>query len=131
MLRQCKRNTQRVYIILWGGQLGYLALCINAVYYYVIPGAAPFIRPIDLGTFNPVPPLGIRVVPLTPADITTQKIAFDEEERNFNECQAIKKGLRNQIVEAIDPEYLQPLRNATTDMLNDSIPDMFSCLSTI
>ena len=130
LLRQCKRNAQRVYTTLGGGQLGYLALCIEAAYYNVIPGATPFIRPVDPGTFNPVVPLGVRAVPLTPADIATQKIAFDEEKRKFNECQAVETALRNQIVEAIDPEYLQPLRNATTDMLNDPIPDIFSFLST-
>ena len=42
--------------------------------------------------------------PLTPADIATQKIAFDEEKRKFHECQAVETALRNQIVEAINPE---------------------------
>ena len=104
LLRQCKRNAQRVYTTLGGGQLGYLALCIEAAYYNVIPGAAPFIRPVDPGTFSSVAPLGVRAVPLTPADIATQKLAFDEEKRKFNECQAIEPALRNQIVEAIDPD---------------------------
>ena len=67
---------------------------------------------------------------MIPADITIQKITFDEQKWIFNKCQTIETTLWNQIVEAITPEYLQPLWDATTDMLNDSIPDIFKSLRT-
>ena len=73
LLREVKRNAQRVYTTLGGGQLGYLALCIENAYYNAIPGSAPFIRPVDPGVFNPLTPVGVRAIPLTPADIATQK----------------------------------------------------------
>ena len=130
MLREAKRNAQRVYTTLCGGQLGYLALCIEVAYYNAIPGAIPFVRPIDPGTFSPEAHVGVRALALTAANIATQKIAFDEDLRRFNEYQVVDIALRNRIVEAISPEYLQPLRNATTDMLNDSIPDIFNFLTT-
>ena len=129
LLRQVKRNAQRVTTTLGGGQLGYLALVIPPMIYNTIPGSAPFIRPTDPGTFAPINALGVRAAPLTPGDIAAQKIAFDESKRQFNECQAVEVALRNQIIEAIDPDYLQPLRNAVTEMLNDSIPDIFTFLT--
>ena len=43
------------------------------------------------------------------ADIAAKKIHCDEEKCIFKECQAVKTVLRNQIVEAIAPKYLQPL----------------------
>ena len=36
--------------------------------------------------------------------------------------------LRNQIIEAIDNDYLEPLRNTTTDMIDFSIPRVFEFL---
>ena len=74
LLREVKRNAQRVYTTLGGGQLGYLALCIENAYYNAIPGSTPFIRSVDPGVFNPLAPVGVRAIPLTPADIATQKI---------------------------------------------------------
>ena len=36
--------------------------------------------------------------------------------------------MKNQIIEAIEPEYLDALRNVNTDMINESIPEMFKFL---
>ena len=129
LLRQVKRNAQRVTTTLGGGQLGYLALVIPSALYNTIHGSAPFVRPVDPGTFTPTVPLGVRAAPLTPGEIAIQKIAFDNDKRLFNECQAVEATLRNQLIEAIAPEYLRPLRNSVTDMLNNSIPDIFTFLS--
>ena len=128
LLRQVKRNAQRVPTTLGGGQLGYLALVIDTATYNAIPTAAPFIRPIDPGAFTPVAPLGVRAPALTPGEITVQKIAHDDQKRLYNEVQAVEVALRNQIVEAIEEEYLTPLRNHTTDMINDPIPSIFTFL---
>ena len=59
------------------------------------------------------------------------KNAYDEQTRIFDEYQTVETVLRNQIVKVIAPEYLQSLRNATTDMLNDSILNIFRILITI
>ena len=54
---------------------------------------------------------------------------FDEAKRTFNECQAVEVALKNQIIDAIATEFLQPLLNAVTEMLNDSIPDIVTFLT--
>ena len=87
------------------------------------------------GVFTPVANTGVSTrgggpEPLTPADIATRKIAFDERKRLYNECQAIEALLRNQIIEAVDITYLEPLRNTTPDMIMTQIPDIFSFLMT-
>ena len=128
LLRQIKRNAQRVPTTLGGGQLGYLALVIDNVAYRALPNALAFHRPTDPGNFSPVVPVGIRAAALTAGEIALQKIAHDERKRLFNEVQAVEVALRNQIVEAIDDDYLQPLRDTTTDMINSSIPDIFTFL---
>ena len=128
LLRQVKRNAQRVPTTLGGGQLGYLALVLDPTSYNAIPTATAFIRPTDPGNFTPVVAPGVRAPALTPGEITLQKIAHDERTKLFNEVQAVERTLRNQIVEAIDEEYLQPLQNSTTDMINSSIPDIFTFL---
>ena len=69
------------------------------------------------------------VVPmLTAADIATQNIAHDKRRHQYNECQVVEHTLRNQLTEAIDDEYLRPLRNVHTDSITDSIPDIFQFL---
>ena len=88
---------------------------------------------MDPGVFTPTPTAGIATSAgappaLTAADITTQKIAFDERKRLFNECQAVENALRHQIIEAIDSDYLRPLRNDITDTITSSIPTIFDFL---
>ena len=139
LLRQLKRNAQKVPTTLGGGQLGYLALILSVADYLSIPGSAPFHRPTDPGVFTPIPHLvppgpvlrgheDIGPLPLTSADITTQRIAHDERRRLYNECQAVETVLRNQLIEAIDDEYIRPLRNPHTDMVNDPITTIFTFL---
>ena len=105
--------------------------------YNLIPGAANFVRPHDPGAFVPVNPGGVgtrsgagAAPPLTAADIATQKLAHDERKRLYNECQAVEALLRTQIVEAIERDYLEPLRNAATDRITDPISDIFTFLQT-
>ena len=64
--------------------------------------------------------------PLTAGDIAIQKIAHDEQRRQYNECQAVEHALRNQLTEAIYDEYLRPLRNLHTGTITDSIPEIFT-----
>ena len=141
LFRQLKRNAQRVPTTLGGGQLGYLALTVTPAVYNAIPNAANFVRPVDPGIFtltpNPTPTTrGTRAAgptvapPLTPADIATQKAQYDENKRLYNEVQAVEMILRNQLIEAIEPIYLRPLRNNHTDMINESIPDIMLFLLT-
>ena len=135
LLKQGKRNGLSVQTTLGGGQLGYLWLFLKDADYNAIPGATRFIRPVDPGVFSPIPnPGGAATrggsgpLPLTAADIATQKLAHDELKRQYNECQAVEVALRKQIIEAIDGEYLQSLRNPITDTITSSILDIFEFL---
>lgn len=135
LLKQGKRNAQSVKTTLGGGQLGYLWFFLKDADYNRIPGTTRFVRPTDPGIFTPIQNpggpatrAGAGPLSLTAADIATQKLAHDEVKRQFNECQAVEAALRKQIIEAIDGEYLQPLRNPTTDTIQDSILDIFDFL---
>ena len=46
----------------------------------------------------------------------------------YNKAQAVESLLRTQIIEAIEEEYLASLRNPTTDMINQSIQEIFHFL---
>ena len=134
IFKQIKRNAQCVPTTLGGGQLGYLALVLSNAAYTAIPGSAVFVRPVDPGQFTPIPNVGVAtraggvVPPLTAADIATQKITHDERKRVYNECQAVEGALRKSLTTEIDEDYLRALRNATTDMITDTIPDIFTFL---
>ena len=67
-------------------------------------------------------------MPLIAVDIATQKYTFDDNKCKINECQTVKTDLRNQIIDAVAPDYVQYLRNATTDMINNTIPEIFTFL---
>ena len=65
---------------------------------------------------------------ITAAEVASQKAAHDNEVKKFYECQAVEQALRTQIIEAIEPDYLDALRNINTDMINESIPEIFEYL---
>ena len=130
---QLKMNLQRVPTTLGGGQLGYLTLLLSSSDYNTIPGSVNFIRPIDPGMFIPVNPRGIctwtaLTKPITAVEIAAQRLKHDNQKHLYNEVQALETALRNQVIEAINRKYLEPLHNITTDMINDSIPDNFAFL---
>ena len=134
LYKEVKINAQTVPTTLGGGQLGYLALVVPPAIYNTIPTSAPFVRPVDPGVFTPTPMTGVATragggpPPLSAADITTLKYAWDERKRQYNEAQAVESTLRKQIVKAIDNDYLRPIRNTTTYMITHSIPDIFQFL---
>ena len=134
LYRQVKRNAQSVPTKLGGGQLGYLGLVLRPEDYRSIPNAEPFHRPVDLGTFIVQTPRASRTSSttgtVTAMDIANQKAIHEENVRIYWECQAVEQALRNQIIEAIDKDYLDALRNNHTDMINDPIPDIFDYLTT-
>ena len=83
-------------------------------------------RPTDPDIFSPTAPAGIvicagsgAIVTLTVLDIATQKISHNELKRQYNETQAVKSALQMQFTTSIDGNYLRPLRNMHTDMINN------------
>ena len=65
---------------------------------------------------------------ITAAEVAAQKAAHDNDMKKFYECQAVEQALCTQIIEAIKPDYLDALRNINTDMINESIPEIFEYL---
>ena len=134
--KQIKINAQSVPTTLGGGQLGYLALVLPRTSYDAIPNAGRFDRPTDPGPFivqtraPPTTRTNQATPVITAATVAQQKAEWDENKRVYNECQAVEQVLRQQIIEAIDPEYLEPLRDQYTEMVNDSIPSIFEYLLT-
>ena len=61
-------------------------------------------------------------------DIAQQKAQHEERKRQYHECQAVEQALRQQLVEAIEPEYLEALRDPITYMIQDPIPDIITFL---
>ena len=67
-------------------------------------------------------------ITFTHADITQQKASHDEALLQYLECQAIEQALQVQLIEAIDPIYLDALRNSNTDMIHKSLPKIMEHL---
>ena len=134
LIRQLKINAQNVPTTLGGGQLGYLALVLPENSYTAIPNAAPFLRPAHPGPFvvNTQARTSTRSSTPTPtvsaAVVTQQKAEWDEQVRLYNECQAVEQALRQQLVEAVESDYLDAIRNQHTEMIQHSIPDIIAHL---
>ena len=137
LVRQLKINAQSVSTTLGGGQLGYLALVISSTSYMTIPNARTFHRPNDPGPFIlTVPPItratsstSSSAPTISSAVITQQKAAWDEQIRLYNECQAVEQALRQQIIDAIESDFLEAIRNDDTGMVQESIPDIIQHLT--
>ena len=122
---------------------GYLGLVLDPITYGTIPHSAPFVCPTDPGIFSVVTPVAPTIrtragrgggaaalTGPTAATIATQQAQHEERKRLYNKCQAVELALRNQIVKAIDPIYLKPLRNSATHRLTARIPAIFQFLQT-
>lgn len=64
-------------------------------------------------------------------EVAQQKAQHDENTRCYNECQAIKQALRQQLIKAIEPEYLEALSDPITYMIQVLIPTIISFLQEI
>ena len=134
MIKQLELNKQRATTTLGDGQLCFLALVISPAAYNTIPNSSGFKRPADPGAFSPVPVVTSAITcaaalsQLTATDIATQIIAHDETRKEYNEGQTLEAALRNKIINSINSDYLQPLRNTTMDMINDTIPEIITFL---
>ena len=127
-----KRNAQCVPSTLRGGQLGFLGLVLSDDDYNLLPNSRPFVKPRDPGPFIVIPPVAppTRTTPrsISATEIVEQKAAHDEEAGQQNEYNAVERALRQQIIDAIEPDYLEALRTYGTDMIHDNIPTIFTFL---
>ena len=110
LCRHLKRNTQRVPITLWYGQLWYIALILLAETNNTISNTANFVQPADPGAFTPVQIIGVATrtneapAHLTAADIATQQIRHEKQRQLYDKVQVMQTTIRNQLIEAIHLE---------------------------
>ena len=65
------------------------------------------------------------------AEVATQKATHEEAIKRYYEYQVVEQVLSTQIIESIEPEYLDALRNVDTNMINESIPEIFDFCNVI
>ena len=125
IFQQLKRNAQCIPTTIGGGRLGYLGLVLKPQVYMTVPNSAVFIRPQHPGPFVPTGgPLR------TAAEVAKEKMGYEEELRLYNECNTVEQLLQSQLIDTMPHEYLDSMRNADTDMIIDTIPDIIDFLVT-
>ena len=110
LLKELKANASTVHSNLGGGAHGHLGLVISPASYRHL-SATPFTRPAFPGTAAVIPPGS------TQHAARTLRIQFDEALRVYHEVENVDKALKQQIVQAIEPKYLDAVRNRTSDTI--------------
>lgn len=122
LLNELKANAMSVHSNLGGGAHGHLGLVIppNA---YALVSNTPFDRPVHPGVLN------------IPANATGHVIkalstAHKKELRVFHEVRGVERALIQQLVVAIEPQYIVALRNRTTGQFTGTIQQIIQALRT-
>ena len=104
------RNAASVPTDLGGGANGHLGLLLTDVEYHSV-NATAYVRPVHPG---------ILVIPLGITQHKSTRLTNEHEERvyNFRETVNVEKAMIKKIVHAIDSQYLDTLRNRTTDCID-------------
>ena len=120
MHKELMVNSQTVHSDLGGGTHGHLGLVLSPGRYALISNAA-YNRPAHPGQL--VIPAGTTLhLARTMRDQHTERL------RIFREVTSVENALKQQIVGAVEPQYLQALRDPTTSRLNGTIPEIMKHL---
>ena len=65
---------------------------------------------------------------ITAAEVATQKATHEGELKKYCKCQAVEQALHTQTIKAVEADYLDALCNVNTDMINNTIPEIFDYL---
>ena len=123
LFKQLKRNAQSVPSTLGGGQYGHLFMVSTDEEWQNLPGTTPVLAPADPGDFT----LDGRP---SAAEIAVREKTHEKEKKKYEKYQALKRILRAQLVAAIEPAYLDPIRCDITDMINLNITEIMEFLQT-
>jgi hypothetical protein len=108
-LRDCiYANASQIKTPLGGGKYGYLGALIPNAEYIALPNTVAFVVPPDPGNFQAVGIAG------TAAVIADQLRAHLEQQRQNVEHDALMQALRNMIIDSVEEQYIQTLRNKYT-----------------
>ena len=126
MLRRMKnelmRNAASVQSDLGGGANGHLGLLLSPPDYIKV-NATAYVRPVHPG---------ILVIPSGSAKHESTRLRDEHKQEilNFRETVNVEKAMIKQIVHAVDPQYLDTLRNTTTDCIDKPILTILTHLFT-
>jgi methyl-accepting chemotaxis protein len=118
---ELKANAQAVYSNLSDGNHGHLALVLSDAQYAILTPQA-FVRPLFPGSLLTIP------VGTTAPMATVMKEAHQEAIRIFREVQGVEKALIQQIVQAVEPNYLSAIRDRASNSLRGTVYEILSHL---
>ena len=123
LFRQLRRNARSLASTLGGGQYGHLFMVLSQEEWDTLPESTPVVPSADPGEFTLVRrPLA--------AEIAMRKEAHDKAKKRYNKYQALNRILRNQLIAAVEPAYLDPIRCELTDMVTEPISEIIKFLQT-
>ena len=117
---EIKANAQSVPSTLGGGNHGLLGLVITPVEYALVSNI-PFVR-------EPHPGPLTFLAGTTVLQSKIQEDAYKKRLALYNACVGVEKAIIQQFVKAIDEDWLESLRNQTTNALQGTITDIFAYL---
>lgn len=118
---ELKANARSVHSNLGGGIYGHLGLILTPQQYALISNV-PFDRPAHPGPLV-IPPNTTQHMSNTLRD------AHNEAIRIFNEVQGVDKALLQQLIEAIEPQFLFALRNRQTNSITLPLHEVLEYLT--
>jgi uncharacterized coiled-coil protein SlyX len=118
-----KENASSIRSLLGGGMNGHMGAILTAAQYVHIDITA-YVAPNNPGQ-NPVYPPGA-----TGPVIANLNRIHDQDVELWNEYECLTKAIKKQIIAAVDPIYLQGLRNANSGYNNINCPTILEYLFT-
>ena len=115
-----KANASRISSELGGGGHGHLGLILTANEYATVSNT-PYVRPIHPGPLI-IPNGATQHIVNTLRDQNKEAVAL------YHETTDLDNALKKQITDAIEPAYLDELRDSTTNAITSTIPDILSFL---
>ena len=112
---ELKSNAQNVPCTLGGGNHGFLGLVLTPAEYNLIAPGTPFVM-------QPHP--GPLLIPAGTTNVQARVIENNHtaDMKLYDQCVAMEKALKQQIVKAIHEDWLDPIRNPTTHAIEHDIP---------
>ena len=110
---ELKTNSTSVHSNLGGGQFGHLGLVISPAR-YAMEANTPYVRPVHPGAL---------VIPVneTRHAQAAHEHAYNENLRTFHETRNVEIALIQQIVSAVDGQYISPMKNRNTGQFTGTI----------
>ena len=122
MKNELMRNAASVPSDLGGGANGHLGLLLTPTEYTTVHATA-YLRPVHPGT--------LVIAPGTlQHEAKRLKEEYEQQIIDFRETVNVERAMVKQIVHAIDPQYLDTLRNQTTDAIDVPIFQILTYLFT-